>query len=394
MGKVTLFTDRSKCCGCEACSYACPARIIEMSRDGEGFLYPRIIDASKCIDCKKCEKVCPVANAGSEKHPFTAYKAGSMTDSRETVQCASGGLATALSRAVVAQGGVVYGVSYGEDFRTIGFARAACAEELLPFRGSKYAQAGKEGIYALIEKDLKDGKTVLFIGLPCEVYAVKLLFAKYEDLLYTAELICHGPTSPEVHRQFCEMLEKRENSKIRAFSVRYKKDGKWKPYYVRAAFENGSIYEKPFHDTEYGIAFRFLKRPSCNQCSLKAPYLYADLMLGDYHYAHKGVKGYDPAGVSVALVHNEKGERLLAMLKEDFSICDASERGALMNKAIGKAIPARAGRRSFVKHMKKKGLADACRAPFVVMTDGAVKAKNRVVIKCVKIAKKVLRMGK
>ena len=49
------------CCGCEACSQACPKACIEMRVDDEGFFYP-VIDYSICVDCGLCEKVCPAIN--------------------------------------------------------------------------------------------------------------------------------------------------------------------------------------------------------------------------------------------------------------------------------------------------------------------------------------------
>ena len=53
--------DNKMCCGCEACSQACPKACIEMRVDDEGFFYP-VIDYAICVDCGLCEKVCPVIN--------------------------------------------------------------------------------------------------------------------------------------------------------------------------------------------------------------------------------------------------------------------------------------------------------------------------------------------
>lgn len=56
-GLPELYRDRSECCGCTACEFACPRGAIAMEPDEEGFLYP-VVDAAKCIRCGKCERAC------------------------------------------------------------------------------------------------------------------------------------------------------------------------------------------------------------------------------------------------------------------------------------------------------------------------------------------------
>ena len=55
------ITDKTKCCGCNACFNVCPKQAISMEYDSEGFLYPKI-DNEKCIKCGLCLKVCPIIN--------------------------------------------------------------------------------------------------------------------------------------------------------------------------------------------------------------------------------------------------------------------------------------------------------------------------------------------
>ena len=51
--------DRTKCCGCSACSAVCPFDAISMATDSMGFIYPNV-DKERCRDCGLCEKVCSV----------------------------------------------------------------------------------------------------------------------------------------------------------------------------------------------------------------------------------------------------------------------------------------------------------------------------------------------
>ena len=53
-----LFEEKEECCGCSACFAICPIKAIIMEEDGEGFLYPKVLE-EKCIRCYKCLDVCP-----------------------------------------------------------------------------------------------------------------------------------------------------------------------------------------------------------------------------------------------------------------------------------------------------------------------------------------------
>lgn len=52
-----LYAQRSDCCGCSACRFACPQDAIAMEPDEEGFDYP-VVDVSACIGCSRCMDVC------------------------------------------------------------------------------------------------------------------------------------------------------------------------------------------------------------------------------------------------------------------------------------------------------------------------------------------------
>ncbi|RGI51902.1 hypothetical protein DXB52_04800 [Ruminococcus sp. OM04-4AA] len=75
--------------------------------------------------------------------------------------------------------------------------------KLARFSGSKYVKSNPKGIYKKIKQLLQSGKKILFIGLPCQVAAVKRFVGKrYEEKLYTIDLICHGSPSPMLLERF------------------------------------------------------------------------------------------------------------------------------------------------------------------------------------------------
>ena len=67
---LTATQMKQDCCGCMACSYACPKSAITMAADETGFVYPEI-DPKTCINCGICRKVCPLGEnfTGTEAVP-------------------------------------------------------------------------------------------------------------------------------------------------------------------------------------------------------------------------------------------------------------------------------------------------------------------------------------
>lgn len=220
------------------------------------------------------------------EHDIAVF-AGYITDSRELLECSSGGLATAMARKMIQSGGYVAGVRYTEDFYSAKYVIIHDEKELSLLKGSKYIDAEKGTLYQDIKKLVENGEKVLFFGLPCMIAAMKKFLKKDYDNLITCALICHGPMSPKIHREYIAYLEKKYGSRICEWSVRYKK-GKWMPLYLHAGFENGETFEDKFYDTEYGYAFRVAGRESCYHCKFKGNNREGDIMIGDFWGGNRG----------------------------------------------------------------------------------------------------------
>ena len=106
------ITDKKNCCGCWACSNACPKQCISMESDAEGFRYP-VINKELCVECGICENVCPVLHSDTLDTPH--YQQGWLVQHRNDEirhESTSGGAFTAIAEWVVRQGGVVFGAGY------------------------------------------------------------------------------------------------------------------------------------------------------------------------------------------------------------------------------------------------------------------------------------------
>ena len=266
------------------------------------------------------------ASVTEEYSGLQAYS-GYYYDDNILKQSASGGAADVLARQVLEENGVVFGVAYSENFKSAGYICIESPDDLHLIRGSKYIVPNKQiliegkyySIYEVIEQKLKQNKKVLFIGLGCDVGAVK----KYLEVnsiddsnLYTIDLICHGPTFQAVQEDYINALEKKFASKIVEFSMRYKKK-EWTPPYVYAAFANGKKYYKPFYETDLGYAFKVYSRKACFNCKYKGHNHIADLTVGDYWGLKPGMVGYNPKGVSIILSRTEKGSHMISQINKD-----------------------------------------------------------------------------
>lgn len=244
-----------------------------------------------------------------ENMPLAVY-GGYIDDNEKLMKSASGGIATALSERMIELGGYVAGAAYDASFEKIEYIIVDNINDLDKLKCSKYAESEKNNIYIRTIELLKQGHSVLFTGLPCEVAALnKMTGGKYDSLI-TCELVCHGPTLKKVHQEYICYLKEKYKSQLVAFNLRYKKNG-WHPSYLQAVFANGVVYEKPFYHTEYGVAFSILSRPACFKCAFKGERSTADITIGDYWGAQESDVFWNENGVSVIFVHTTKGYNYL-----------------------------------------------------------------------------------
>lgn len=377
-----IFENAIECYGCELCAQICPTSVIEMQEDEEGFYYPHIVNLDKCIDCGKCIKVCPNKNRVVKPRPILNFYTGFAKDEVLIRKCASGGLATTISQAIIKEGGVVYGVRYSSDTSEIEYARASTFEELNAFRGSKYAQARKYNIFQQVLSDLKKGTICLFIGLPCDISALYNLTLNKYDNLFTMQLICHGVTSLKVHKEFIRKeLEANNELVINDFSVRYKRDA-WKPYYIYERFGSDKEVVKLFRPTVYGVAFHYLKRPSCNSCRFKiydeSYGMQADITIGDNHGVAKDDVSYHHWGSSVIISHSEKGEDLLVKIRGTFNIYEDNDRIISSNLALYRPFPEKTNRKQFSAVFRERGIYAACKHYTTVYLEWKLRTEQNI----------------
>lgn len=155
-----LYINKEDCCGCSACLNICPKHAIYMKQDEKGYLYPEIRKDS-CVNCRLCEKVCPLKEKEKNKKFEKIAYGVKNKDEHERAKSSSGGVFVEVAKYVLDNDGVVYGVEMNNDFQ-VKHGRATTLEDARKFQGSKYVQSDKHSIFCMVQKDLKEGKEVLF----------------------------------------------------------------------------------------------------------------------------------------------------------------------------------------------------------------------------------------
>ena len=181
------------CYGCEACKEMCQQKCITYKEDQYGFRYA-FIDSDKCINCNLCKKVCiaECINKVKFNSPLRTYAV--LAKNKDILKgCASGGAATVLVYTVLK---VYKGVVYGSAVKDGKFFHCRIDDEkaIDIIKGSKYVQSSLENIFSRIKNDLNQELMCLFIGTPCQVFAVQLYFNNPDNLICVS-FPCGGVSS-------------------------------------------------------------------------------------------------------------------------------------------------------------------------------------------------------
>lgn len=369
--------EKYKCCGCGACVQRCPKHCIEFIKDTEGFLYPQV-DNKACVNCGLCEKVCPIINQGVVRTPSNIYAA---TNKNESIrkESSSGGIFSLLATSVIDHGGVVFGAKFNEQYEVV-HDYTDNISGLSAFRGSKYVQSKIGNSFIIAEKILKQNRTVLFSGTPCQIAGLKRFLKKDYPNLITVDFVCHGVPSPEVWKKY--LLEKlrpkgvagkntvslslKDMHSIESISFRDKCNG-WKKYgfsvriksavkadknSVSPSVKEGTILYEPLDKNAYlhGFIRNLFLRPSCYHCSAKSFKSGSDYTLADFWGASTFVQD-DDKGISLLFVHNNK------LNIDTTSFTKVSMEAALgQNPAIMKSSKLKDGREAFFLKCSKNDL--------------------------------------
>ena len=317
-----IASNIANCTGCNACVDICPKQCISMVPDSMGRLLPHV-NQDSCIDCNKCVRTCPVNTPPSRNYPQHCF-VGWSNDEETRTNSASGGIAAEIYKYAVNHdmftGGVEWKRESGASFIPIN-----SLSDIKRVQNSKYVYSNTNGIYKQVKSALDSGKETVFIGLPCQVAALKNYLGKDYEKLVTVDIICHGVAPNEFLMQHISCIESKKkhtanrlyfrdpiyNTETYTFTLYDNQNLLWR----RTAYSN-DVYQHGFHKS---LTFN----SNCYLCQYACPERAGDVTLGDFAGLGKVEKyNYPRHNVSCILCNTDKGHILIESLKASISLME------------------------------------------------------------------------
>ena len=266
--------------------------------------------------------MCPVLKPVEQQKLFKSYSIKNR-EVDELKKSSSGGIFVALAQSVLAENGIVYGAAFCADFE-VRHVAISNEKELHRLQGSKYVQSKLGDVFEEIKQYLRQGKTVLFSGSPCQTAGLKSYLGeeKTNGILYSVDFICHGILSENLFQEYIKYFENKRKSKSISFCFWDKTDG-WVDSGPRIEYENGKSDHWPLYEDLYmqGYFQGLCMRESCYTCAFKNYRSGSDLTMGDFWGAEQLMPDfYDKNGVSLLCIQTRRGEELFNKAKEKFTI--------------------------------------------------------------------------
>ncbi len=303
-----LSKMKKSCVGCFACEYVCSNEsnfgAISLKPDEWGVLRA-VVDEKKCMGCGRCVSVCPQFSPFTDSlamAPCYAVKA----DQKTVRESSSGGAFTLLAEWMLARGGYVCGVVLDESLDAV-YVMTKDREVIKRMRGSKYVFSEMRGIYGEVKKAVAQGADVLFVGLPCQVKAMRNSVGSNPHL-FTVDLLCGGQPSKGVYRRYLDELSKEK--KVKGLSFRAAD----LPYGTLVVeYEDGS--RKVILRDPYVRAFSrsLINNEACSDCQFANTPKPGDVTIGDLWGADRIITDTDiDDGISVVLANTERGAGMVS----------------------------------------------------------------------------------
>jgi len=301
------------CVGCGMCLGICPTNAINL-KNTEGMVTVNF-DYSRCTTCDLCVKSCPALYNLSREKPTIKDILGRIekvffgysTDDNIRYHAASGGVVTSLALYMLKQKIADKVLVTKMDGFTATPILTDSENNVVSAQGSIYFKTFSLRILKKLLSNLKKGKRICIVGLPCQISTLKKVLRDFEDKLYFISLICNHVNE---FWYLQHVMEKYLPKNAEPVAIEPRKDG-W-PGETKIFFKlnnNFKVLTVPL--SKFWGVLPSLNISSPLGCLLCADHLGsdADIVAGDAWH-HKFV-GKDLFGVSILVARTSKGHKLI-----------------------------------------------------------------------------------
>lgn len=246
-------------------------------------------------------------------------------------------------------------------------------------KGSKYMQSKPGNIYCVAYDWLMNNpeKELFFVGMGCQADGFRK-FAEirgFRNCVYIIDIICHGLPSPKLWREYTNSIEQKAGGKITYLTFKDKRNG-WRIPTAVAVINSNEIPIKDYVRVFYN---RCALRPSCHKCPFATTERKTDITIGDFGYIEKTIPDfYNSDGISVFLIHTDRGEELFNNIKEnlEYRLSDTKQ---CRQANLEDPTPVSVHRQEFWKDYQRKGI------DYIMKKYGTVSLKRKVKNKLLRI---------
>ncbi len=265
----SLFEKKRLCISCYACVSACESDAIRMVEDDNGFLRATI--AGDCIKCGKCLPVCPQL-IQTDKHDDEPNLC--LLKPSDSTSGLHPGTIAVLAKWIISREGLICGPLMKSDLN-VSMSLTGDLFSMSKIQSCSYAYIDAEDTYKNVKDTIDSGREVLFIGLPCQVQAVKA-FIGDSALLFTADIACKGQPSPVIYQKYLEEITSEKPVRQIRFEPKGKPDGT-----LEVMYDDGSVstsYDNPYIRA---LDRNLIVNQACASCRIPGRSGTGDITIGD-----------------------------------------------------------------------------------------------------------------
>lgn len=289
----------------------------------------------------------------------------------------SGGVFQVLACRILEEGGVVFGAVFDENFHVV-YRGVQKKEELSFLRGVKYVFPRIGTAFMEIRSYLRQGRKVLFAGLPCHAAGLLKFLGNPEENLVCVDLICHGAPDEIVWDSYLNYIQ-RQIGPVEYICMRRKQRG-WSFYQVEYRGRTGKIYRRYAENDPYmqGFIQDLYLRASCYCCPFKGIERKSDITLGDYWGGGKIHPDMDDdKGISLVLVHTDKGREIFGEVQKSLMWSRTDIRyGIKNNPSLVKTAVKPDNREMILWELRQGKSFETAVLPYIRMSFAQVAEKN------------------